>query len=189
LILLLDNFDSFTFNLVDYFHQLKISCEVQRNDVEVEEIIKKKYNAIVLCPGPGNPNSAGNLMKIIEYYHDKLPILGICLGHQAIGQYFGAKIKKAILPMHGKISEMLCKKDDIFKNIPAQINVVRYHSLILEDLPTTIDSIGSSKEGEIMAIKHNKFPIYGLQYHPEAFLTEYGKEILNNWIFLHKITD
>lgn len=132
---------------------------------------------------------SGNMMKIIDHYHNKLPILGICLGHQALGQYFGATVKKALRPMHGKISEMICKKDEVFKNMPLKINVVRYHSLILSDLPSDMEAIGHSAEGEIMAIKHHKFPIYGLQYHPEAILTEYGKEILKNWIFLHKLAD
>ena len=189
MILLLDNFDSFTYNLVDYFSQLNVSCHVQKNDVALEKITRNTYQAIVLCPGPGNPDSAGNMMKVIEHYHDKLPILGICLGHQAVGQYFGAKVKKAIMPMHGKLSEMSCKKDEIFRNIPAEIKIVRYHSLILTELPDFIDIIGITKEHETMAIKHSKLPIYGLQYHPEAFLSEYGLETLKNWVFLNQIKD
>lgn len=189
MILLLDNFDSFTFILEDYFRQMNISSDVQRNTATLQELQKKDYKAIVLSPGPGKPESCGNMMKILEYYYDKLPILGICLGHQAIGQFFGASLKKGLRPMHGKISTMRCKDIELFHNIPSEIKVVRYHSLLLSDLPRTIEVIGETAEGEIMAIKHQEFPIYGLQFHPEAILTEYGKEVLKNWIFLHKITD
>jgi anthranilate synthase/aminodeoxychorismate synthase-like glutamine amidotransferase len=189
LILLLDNFDSFTFNLADYFRQMNISSDVQRNTTTLQELQKKDYKAVVLSPGPGKPENCGNMMKILEYYYDKLPILGICLGHQAIGQFFGAKLKQGLRPMHGKISIMRCWEEELFNNIPPEIKVVRYHSLILSDLPPDLKVIGDTKEGEIMAIKHHEFPIYGLQFHPEAILTEYGKEVLKNWIFLHKITD
>lgn len=189
MILLLDNFDSFTFNLVDYLHQLNVSCDVRRNDHKIEDIISQKYSGVILSPGSGNPINAGNMMEIINYYHNKLPIMGICLGHQAIGQYFGAKLQKSLKPMHGKISEIICKAADIHLNIPEKIKVVRYHSLILSDLPSNIEAIAHSSEGEIMSIRHNTLPIYGLQYHPEAILTEYGKEILKNWVYLHKVAD
>lgn len=189
MILLIDNFDSFTFNLVDYLHQLNVACDVRRNDNKIEDINTKKYSGVILSPGGGNPKDAGNLMQIIDFYHNKLPILGICLGHQAIGQYFGANLQKSLQPMHGKISEITCKTCEIHSNIPEKINVVRYHSLILSDLPTSIEAIAHSSEGEIMAMRHKKLPIYGLQYHPEAVLTEYGMEILKNWVYIHKIVD
>lgn len=174
---------------MDYFHQIDIVCDVQRNDVPIGKIKEKVYNAIVLSPGPGKPENCGNMMQVIEHYHDKLPILGICLGHQALGKYFGAELKKAMKPMHGKISEMICQEDVLFTQLPARFDVVRYHSLILSQLPSSLQAIGHTQNGEIMAIRHTALPIYGLQFHPEAFLTEYGKELLKNWVFLHKIID
>lgn len=189
MILLLDNFDSFTFNLADYFNQLRVIPDIQRCDIEPSEIIKKDYKAMVLSPGPGRPEDSGNLMRLIDYYHDKIPILGICLGHQALATYFGSNLHNAKQPMHGKISEMVCKNDELFHNIPSKIKVVRYHSLIVSNLPSDLKAIAHTGDGEIMAIRHKTLPIYGLQYHPEAILTEYGKEILNNWIFLSKIMD
>lgn len=189
MILLLDNFDSFTFNLADYFAQLNVPCEVIRNDIEPNHIKLHKYKGLVLSPGPGTPESAGNMMAFIDQCRFKLPILGICLGHQALGQYFGATLIKGNKPMHGKISEIECSKDEIFKDLPEKFQVARYHSLVLSDLPECLTTIATSTEKEIMAIKHNTLPIYGLQYHPEAILTEFGKEILKNWIFLHKIVN
>jgi len=185
-ILLLDNFDSFTCNLADYFLQLGIDCEIKRNNCPLEEIITKDYKAIVISPGPGTPYDSGILMDIISHYHDKIPMLGICLGHQALGIYFGAKLKKAILPKHGKISSMTCQHDPIFTGLPEQFNVTRYHSLVIDELPEYLTTLASTADGEIMAFRHNHLPIYGLQYHPEAILTEFGKEILKNWFFCTK---
>jgi anthranilate synthase/aminodeoxychorismate synthase-like glutamine amidotransferase len=187
LLLLLDNFDSFTYNLEDYFLQLGISCTIHRNDISLNCIDINKYQGIILSPGPGSPGKAGNLMKVIEHYHDKLPMLGICLGHQAIAEYFGGKIKKGIRPMHGMLSEITCKQDEIFQNIPSKLKVVRYHSLIVDQLPDSLKCIAMSSESEIMAFKHRSLSIYGLQFHPEAVLTEYGMEILKNWLKTTKI--
>jgi anthranilate synthase component 2 len=181
MILLLDNFDSFTYNLQDYFYQIGFGCEVVRNDAPLEHIKLKDYQAIVLSPGPGRPEDAGHLLDIIDHYHNKLPILGICLGHQALALYFGASIRKAALPMHGKISAIQCYPDPVFKNIPEQINVVRYHSLITEDLPVSLKVLAHTAENEIMAFRHISLPIYGFQFHPEAILTENGFQLLKNW--------
>jgi anthranilate synthase component 2 len=189
MILIVDNFDSFTCNLADYLYQLGADCEIRRNDSSLKEICSKKYNAVVISPGPGSPQNSGALMEIIDHFHAKLPILGICLGHQALGYYFGAKIKKAILPKHGKISKIQCLQDPLFNGIPSSFNVVRYHSLILEELPQQLKALAYTEEGEIMAFRHREYDLYGLQYHPEAALTEFGKEVLKNWIFLHKIVD
>ena len=181
MILLLDNFDSFTYNLQDYLSQIGLECEVVRNDVPMEKIILKDYRAVVLSPGPGKAESAGNLLPVIDYYHDKLPILGICLGHQAIAAYFGATVTKAKFPMHGKISTISCYPDPIFNNIPECINVVRYHSLITENITPALRVLAHTLENEIMAFRHISLPIYGLQFHPEAILTEYGLQLLKNW--------
>ncbi|NLR90939.1 MULTISPECIES: anthranilate synthase component II [Flammeovirga] len=183
MILLLDNFDSFTYNLVDYFTQLGQKVEVVRNDAPLEEITPYKYEAVVLSPGPETPNKAGNMMEVIDHYHKTHPILGICLGHQAIGEYFGGKVHKAIKPMHGKMSEIECDiNSTLFNKIPKDLTVVRYHSLILDELSDDILITAKSKENEVMAIQHKTLPIDGVQFHPEAILTEYGLDILKNWI-------
>jgi anthranilate synthase/aminodeoxychorismate synthase-like glutamine amidotransferase len=187
LLLLLDNFDSFTFNLEDYFLQLGMPCIVYRNDTPLHKILLNKYKGIILSPGPGIPKDAGIMMELIDFYHKKLPMLGICLGHQAIAEYFGAKIKKGASPMHGMISEITCDDNEIFQNIPTKINVVRYHSIIVDSLPSQLTCLAQSSEAEIMAFKHSSLPIFGLQFHPEAALTEYGMEILKNWLKSTKI--
>jgi anthranilate synthase component 2 len=127
-------------------------------------------------------------MDVINYYQNKLPILGICLGHQAIAEYFGGKIKKGTSPMHGTLSEIICKEDSLFDKIPSKINVVRYHSLIVEQLPAPLSCIAQTLQQDIMALKHDTLPIYGLQFHPEAALTEFGIEILKNWLKTTKIS-
>lgn len=187
MILIIDNFDSFTFNLVDYFHQLGIKSMVVRNNIPVKDIDMTHIKGIVLSPGPETPQKAGFLMQYIEAYATKYPMLGICLGHQAIGEYFGAQLTKAKLPLHGKVSLIKHSQGDLFKNIPAQFNAVRYHSLVLNDLPECLESLAVSEEGENMAIKHSVLPLYGIQYHPESILTEFGLTILQNWINLLNI--
>ena len=185
--MLLDNFDSFTYNLVDYFEQLNVTPKVIRNNQSLEEITDNKYKGIVLSPGPGLPEESGNLMNVIGHYAGKLPILGICLGHQAIGQFFNATILKAKKPMHGKISRIFLEDDYLFKDIPDEISTVRYHSLILGNLPENLEIIARTENKEIMAIRHQIFNIRGLQFHPEAILTEYGKMILQNWVRQNKL--
>jgi len=180
--LLLDNFDSFTYNLVDYFQQLNVTPQVFRNNQSLEYITKNKYKGVVLSPGPGLPEESGNLLNVIKYYQNKLPILGICLGHQAIGQFYKAKIIQADKPMHGKLSQVLLENDYLFKDIPNKIRTVRYHSLILDNVPDNLEIIGRTENNEIMAIRHQTLNIRGLQFHPEAILTEYGKKIIKNWI-------
>ncbi len=182
MVLLLDNFDSFTYNLVDYFQQLNVTPKVFRNNQSLEEITKNNFKGVVLSPGPGLPEESGNLLDVIRYYQNKLPILGICLGHQAIGQFYKAAILKADKPMHGKLSEVLLENDYLFKDIPDKIRTVRYHSLILDNLPDDLEIIARTENNEIMAIRHRKLNIRGLQFHPEAILTEYGKKIIENWI-------
>jgi anthranilate synthase/aminodeoxychorismate synthase-like glutamine amidotransferase len=188
LLLLLDNFDSFTYNLRDYFLQLGIPCTVCRNDTSVKNIDISIYKGIILSPGPGNPKDAGNLMEVIDLCYNKIPMLGICLGHQAIAEYFGGRIKKGVRPMHGMLSEITCVNDGIFLNIPSKFIVVRYHSLIIDQLPDSLKCLAESSEAEIMAFKHRSLPIYGLQFHPEAALTQHGIEILKNWLKTTKIS-
>lgn len=162
--------------------QLKVMPKVFRNDESIDEITKYNYTGVVLSPGPGLPEESGNLLEIIRYYKNELPILGICLGHQAIGQVFKAPIENAEKPMHGKISKVLLEKDYLFKGLPKKIQAVRYHSLILGNLPESLETIAVTKNNEIMAIRHRKLNIRGLQFHPEAILTRCGKRILLNWV-------
>jgi anthranilate synthase/aminodeoxychorismate synthase-like glutamine amidotransferase len=186
-VLLLDNYDSFTYNLVDYFNQLGIECKLFRNSDPLEEITSHHYHGIVLSPGPGKPEEAGCLLDVIGHYYQTHPMLGICLGHQAIGQFFGSTVSKAFQPMHGKISRARLVQDPIFKDIPDEINVVRYHSLVISEVSKELDVIAVTPQGEIMAIKHPLLPLYGLQFHPEAVLTEYGMAMLNNWAIFNNI--
>jgi anthranilate synthase component 2 len=187
LILLLDNFDSFTYNLVDYFKQLNVDVLIFRNNAQLEEITKHSYNGVVLSPGPGKPYNSGIMLKVIHHYMDKIPILGICLGHQAVGNFFNAQVINAEKPMHGKISKIKLNSDYLFKKIPGEINVVRYHSLIINQLPEELENIAAASNGEIMAIRHKYKNIRGLQFHPEAALTDFGKDILKNWVDFNEI--
>ncbi len=190
MILLIDNFDSFTYNLVDYFEQLGVTCEVARNTCPLERLVKKDYKAVVLSPGPGKPEHAGVMLEVIQWYLDKLPILGVCLGCQAIGQHFGAKVVKAQRPMHGKVSKIECRKNAVlFTGLPTELSVVRYHSLVLDQVPDTLDVTAIAPNGEIMALQHKTQPISGLQFHPEAVLTENGLQMLENWVAYYMLVD
>jgi anthranilate synthase component 2 len=188
-ILIIDNFDSFTYNLLDYFEQLGEPVIVRRNNVALTEIQRLDFRAIVLSPGPGVPGEAGIMGEVIRQYHQRVPILGICLGHQALGEFFGARLTKAIRPMHGKISEIYCEEDDLFAGLPKKMPVVRYHSLVVEQLGEDLQPLGFTREGELMAFRHTRFPIYGLQFHPEAILTTYGLNMLHNWLSMLNIAD
>ncbi|WP_375560326.1 anthranilate synthase component II [Bernardetia sp. OM2101] len=193
MILLLDNFDSFTYNLWDYVQRLGVECKVFRNDTPLEQLKQYNFTGIILSPGFGKPQEAGNMMQVIDYYHKKLPILGVCLGHQALGIYFGANLIYAEKPMHGKISTIDCKinnqTDLVFQNMPSQIQVVRYHSLLI-DLEQSKNKVliptAYTQKGELMAFSHITLPIKAIQFHPEAALTEYGLQMLENWISLIK---
>ena len=182
MVLLIDNYDSFTYNLADFLQQLKVQVKVFRNSEPLDGIIQHKYKGVILSPGPGIPGSSGNLIKIIKHYADTHPVLGICLGHQAIGTVYGARLVKARKPMHGKISEIRVNEDYMFADMPKKFNIVRYHSLILDDLPPCLQIIGETSDGEIMALRHKNLNLRGLQFHPEAFLTQYGFDMLRNWV-------
>lgn len=184
MVLVIDNYDSFSYNLVDYLLQAGVSVKVYRNSESLAVIKKEKYQGVLLSPGPCAPQDSGNLMEVLDYYHSKLPVLGICLGHQAVGHYFGAQLEKASYPMHGKLSTVFLEKDKLFNQLPSSIQVTRYHSLLLTHLPNPLYCIAQTDKNEIMAIKHRVLPIYGIQFHPEAYLTQYGLDIIKNWVSL-----
>ena len=184
-ILLIDNYDSFTFNLYHYLSSLNTNVEVFRNDkITEKEIIKNKYNKIVISPGPGNPNQSGNCLKIVKKLHKKIPILGVCLGHQIIGQVFGSKIIQAKKLMHGKTSKIKSNKIGILKNIPTKFEATRYHSLIIDKktLPKSLEITAETEDGIIMGIQHKKYNVHGVQFHPESIKTPIGLKILKNFI-------
>ncbi|MEZ4916890.1 MAG: aminodeoxychorismate/anthranilate synthase component II [Chitinophagales bacterium] len=183
MVLLIDNYDSFTYNLVDYISQLGKQCIVVRNDEKtIEEIDKLNFESIVISPGPCTPAESGITNKLIEKYHTTTPILGICLGHQALGQFFGAELVKANKPMHGKVSKInVNSKHYLFKNLSTEIAVMRYHSLVLKNVVQPIEVLATTKNNEIMAIAHNTLPLAGLQFHPESILSKQGLQILRNW--------
>jgi anthranilate synthase component 2 len=183
-ILLIDNYDSFTFNLVHYLETASpsVSVEVHRNDqITLAEIAR--FDKIVLSPGPGLPSDAGILLDLIKTYSPIKPILGICLGHQAIAEAFGGKLKNLDSVMHGIATPIqLVESDYIFDNIPQSFNVGRYHSWVVSQLPDKLKSMAIDKDGQIMAIRHHQFDVRGIQFHPESILTENGLQLINNWI-------
>jgi len=184
-ILLIDNYDSFTFNLYHYISSLNVKVDVVRNDkINTKQILKKKYNKIVISPGPGNPNQAGNCIKIVNSLYKKIPILGVCLGHQIIGQVFGSKIIQAKKLMHGKTSIIFSKNLGILKNIPSKFEATRYHSLIIDKKTLNKDLILTAKtsDGIVMGIEHKNYNIHGVQFHPESIKTPIGIKILKNFI-------
>ena len=184
-ILLIDNYDSFTFNLYHYLSSLKTNVEVFRNDqITEKDIIKKKYNKIVISPGPGNPNQSGNCLRIVKKLYKKIPILGVCLGHQIIGQVFGSKIIQAKKLMHGKTSKIKSLSAGILKNLPKSFEATRYHSLIIDKktLSNDLKITALTKDGIIMGIMHKKYNIHGVQFHPESIKTTIGIKILRNFI-------
>ena len=184
-IILIDNYDSFTFNLYHYLSSLKVKVDVIRNDqITSYEILKKKYNKIVISPGPGNPNQSGNCLKIVKSLYKKIPILGVCLGHQIIGQVFGSKIVQAKKLMHGKTSKIISKKLGILKNLPTSFEATRYHSLIIDKktLSKELEITAESKDGLVMGVQHKKYAVHGVQFHPESIKTKLGIKILKNFI-------
>ena len=186
-IILIDNYDSFTFNLFHYLSSLKTKVDVIRNDkISHKEIIRRKYDKIVISPGPGNPNQSGNCIKIVNALYKKIPILGVCLGHQIIGQVFGSKIIQAKKLMHGKTSTIISKKTGILKNLPKNFKATRYHSLIIDKktLSKDLEVTAETKDGLIMGVMHKKYNVHGVQFHPESIKTNLGLKILKNFIKL-----
>ncbi|MDI6717078.1 MAG: aminodeoxychorismate/anthranilate synthase component II [Actinomycetota bacterium] len=185
MIVMIDNYDSFTFNLVQYLAELGEELIVFRNDeVSVDDILRMKPDSIVISPGPGRPADAGISIDLIKAAADKIPILGVCLGHQSIGEAFGGKVVHAGTLVHGKTSQIFHDGRTIFRGIPNPFTATRYHSLIVdkETLPSCFEISAETKDGLIMAIRHREYPIEGVQFHPESILTSEGKAILKNFL-------
>ena len=185
MLLMIDNYDSFTYNLVQYFNQLGQEVEVHRNDlISLDDIEKKSPEYIVISPGPCTPKEAGISVELIKKFKDKLPILGVCLGHQCLGAAFGANIIRADEIMHGKLSEIIHDGSGLFKDLENPFKAARYHSLIIEENTLEKEFLirGWTENKTIMAIQHEKLPLFGLQFHPESIATEQGMEILKNFL-------
>ena len=184
-VLLIDNYDSFTFNLYHYISSLGVTVDVIRNDkITAKDIKKNKYNKIVISPGPGNPSQSGNCINILKSLHKEMPFLGVCLGHQIIGQVFGSKIIQAKKLMHGKISKIKSKKIGILKNLPKTFEATRYHSLIIDKktLSDSLEITAETEDGLIMGVQHKVYNIHGVQFHPESIKTKLGIKILKNFL-------
>ncbi|MGH8595875.1 MAG: anthranilate synthase component II [Gammaproteobacteria bacterium] len=185
MVLMIDNYDSFTYNLVQYLAELGAKVQVSRNDeMSVAAIEALEPEGIVISPGPGTPNEAGITLDLIEQLSGKVPILGVCLGHQAIGQAFGGKVVRATHVMHGKVSRIHHDGKGLFSGIPDGFVATRYHSLVIEraTLPTSLELTAESEDGEIMGVRHRVLAVEGVQFHPEALLTEHGHRILDNFL-------
>ena len=187
MILIIDNYDSFTYNLVQYFGQLNCPLKVYRNDaLTIAEIKNMKPDKIVISPGPGRPEDAGISVAIIKELAGQTPILGVCLGHQAIGYAYGGKIIQAKNLMHGKTSMIRHDNKDLFQSIENPFEATRYHSLVIDQktLPDCLEVTAKSEDDEIMGVRHKQLPIWGVQFHPESILTPVGKDLLNNFLVL-----
>jgi para-aminobenzoate synthetase component II len=185
MIVVLDNYDSFTYNLVQYFGELGAEVSVHRNDeVAVEQIERMQPSHVVISPGPCTPNEAGITLELIRRLAGRVPLLGVCLGHQAIGQAFGGKVVRAKRVMHGKTSHIGHDGKGIFEKIPNRFVATRYHSLVVEraSLPACLDVTADAEDGEIMGLRHRSLPVEGVQFHPEALMTENGHQLLKNFL-------
>ncbi|RDI38434.1 aminodeoxychorismate/anthranilate synthase component II [Falsibacillus pallidus] len=189
MILMIDNYDSFTFNLVQYIGELGEQIIVRRNDkITIEEIEKLAPSYLMISPGPCSPDEAGISMEAIQYFAGKIPIFGVCLGHQSIAQVFGGKVIRAKRLMHGKTSEIHHDGKTVYESLKNPFSATRYHSLIVEKetLPDCLEITSWTDEGEIMGIRHKEFPIEGVQFHPESIMTEEGKTLLRNFFASYK---
>jgi anthranilate synthase component II len=187
MLLLIDNYDSFTYNLVHYLGELGAACEVHRNDrITVDAVLKAKPKAIVVSPGPCTPNEAGICLDLIKRAGPTIPILGVCLGHQALGQAYGGKVIRAALPMHGKLSTVKHSGKGLFAGLPGKFEVTRYHSLIVErsSLPNVLEVTSETADGTIMGLQHNTHPVHGVQFHPESIASEHGHDLIANFLKL-----
>ena len=187
MILLIDNYDSFTFNLVHFLGDLGAVCAVRRNDrITVAEAMALRPEAIVLSPGPCTPTEAGICLDLIAAAAGRVPILGVCLGHQAIGQAFGGEVARAPAPMHGKVSPILHDGSDVFAGLPSPFGATRYHSLIVrrETLPPDLIETARTADGPIMGLRHRALPVFGVQFHPESIASEHGHALLRNFLDL-----
>jgi anthranilate synthase component 2 len=185
MLLMIDNYDSFTYNLVQYLGELGQEVKVYRNDeITLEDIARLKPSHIVISPGPCTPNEAGISVPLIRHYAGEIPILGVCLGHQSIGQAFGGRIVHAKRLMHGKTSAILHTGRGVFRNLPNPFTATRYHSLVIEreSLPACLEITAWTDDGDIMGVQHRELPVEGVQFHPESILTEHGHELLKNFL-------
>ncbi len=191
MLLLIDNYDSFTYNLVHFLGELGATCEVHRNDkITTDEVLKKKPQAIVLSPGPCTPNDAGICLDLIAKAGPNIPLLGVCLGHQSIGQVYGGKVIRAPEPLHGKLSTIRHFNTSVFKGLPETFQVTRYHSLIVErdSLPDCLEITAETSDGIIMGLMHKSHPVHGVQFHPESIASEQGHALLANFLSLAGLT-
>lgn len=187
MILVIDNYDSFTYNLVQYFGELGQEVIVHRNDeISIDQIEELKPDHILISPGPCTPNEAGISLELIEHFKGKIPIMGVCLGHQAIGQAFGGEVVRADKLMHGKTSPIVHDGKTLFEGLPSPFTATRYHSLIVrkETLPDCLEISAETEEGEIMGFRHKQYAIEGVQFHPESIITDHGLQILRNFLSL-----
>ncbi len=186
MIVVIDNYDSFTYNLVQYLGELGAEMRVYRNDaVSIETIQALKPSHIVISPGPGDPSEAGISKDVICAFGENTPILGVCLGHQCIGEAFGGRVERAPRLMHGKVSPIYHDGAGLFMGVPSPFDATRYHSLIVDEpLPEELQVCAFTREGEVMAIQHKRYPVFGVQFHPESILTQEGKHILRNFLAL-----
>ena len=186
MLLVIDNYDSFTYNLVHYIGDVGGVCDVHRNDkITVAEVLARKPAGIVLSPGPCTPNEAGICLELIAAAaKEQVPLLGVCLGHQAVGQAFGGKVVRAGMPMHGKLSSILCTGKGVFEDVPSPFEATRYHSLIVEraSLPSELEVVAQLEDGMIMGMRHRSLPIHGVQFHPESIASQHGHKILENFL-------
>ena len=183
MIIVIDNYDSFTYNLVQYLGELGEELRVFRNDrITVEEIARLKPSHIVISPGPGVPQAAGISEKVVECFHRTIPILGVCLGHQAIGEVFGGKVVRAPSLMHGKTSPILHDSKTLFRGLPQGFPATRYHSLMVTDIPQCLEVSAQTKDGIVMGLRHREYPAEGIQFHPESIMTIVGKQLLGNFV-------
>jgi len=188
---MIDNYDSFTYNLVQYLECLNETVIVKRNDkITIDEIISMNPSWIVLSPGPCTPNESGICLEVVHYFKGKIPILGICLGHQIIGQAFGCNVIEALEPVHGKVHSITHNNAGVFKGLNNPLKVTRYHSLVIDkaSIPDCFSITAMTSEDEIMGLKHNQYMIEGVQFHPEAILTEMGMELLDNFFKSTKVS-
>ncbi len=187
MILVIDNYDSFTYNLVQYLGELGAEMKVFRNDkITVKEAVALKPEKVLVSPGPCTPREAGSSCDMIREFGPRVPLLGVCLGHQSIGEVYGGKVVRAARLMHGKTSPMLHQGESVFKGLPSPFDATRYHSLIVEreSLPACLKITAETAEGEIMGLQHVEHPVHGVQFHPESILTQHGRQLLQNFLDL-----
>jgi len=191
MLLVIDNYDSFTYNLVQYFGELGVEdLQVHRNDqITIEEIRQLRPARICISPGPCTPNEAGISNEVIQVFGAEIPLLGVCLGHQCLGQVYGGEVVRADRLMHGKVSPILHRGTDLFQGLPSPFDATRYHSLLVRraSLPDCLEITAETAEGEIMGLRHKSHPVYGVQFHPESILTRCGKDLLRNFLAIEQV--